>query len=332
VSQTTCEFPDLDTTPDDTDDLLAGIGIDIDAEIETTLSADDAAKAAEAEGLERIREFIASPARTGEPFYLDFETIPDFSRMEAFGLDPLPTLPPVEGLDELLPPDQFLSQTVPEIDAYLGRHNPPGEWIAEVIETEKAGKARKGVFEKIEAHQRRISSIANAETDRIKLMSVTPMMCRICSMAFAVGRDKPRSIYCGDNTLMEKHVLDMAWKLIHRHGPLIGFGVGFFDIPVLLTRSMVLRVHPSKVLDRKRFGSSDVLDLGQELYGGGRNLGLKPTCASLGIEASLPDVDGSQVYEMFKAGRTDEIRAYNESDVDLVQRLHLDRMAGYFCV
>ena len=337
VSQTT-EFPDIETD----DDPLAAFGLDFDTEVAVVqakcddIPAEDRIREATerlTESSNRVAEFLAKPA-TGEPLYLDLETIPDFSRMDAFDLEALPVLPPVDTQEQLLAADQFLSQTVPEIEAWLAKHNPPREWLEITLDLEKSGKARKGVMEKFDAHDRRIASILGAEEKRIKRMSTTPMMCRICSLAWAVGGDNPVSVYAGDDPLLERHLLEMAWKLLSRCKPLVGFGVGGFDTPVLIARSMILGVHPAKMIDRKKYGSLDVLDLCQELYGNGwgEALGLKATCRSLGIEPEMPDTDGSAVYKLFLAGDSEKITAYNRSDVRLVQRLHREKMAGYFCV
>jgi predicted PolB exonuclease-like 3'-5' exonuclease len=92
---------------------------------------------------------------------------------------------------------------------------------------------------------------------------------------------------------------------------------------------MLLGVHPSIVLDRKKYGNSNVVDLMRELYGDSPAMGMKPTCKLMGIEPDAGDCEGSQVYEMFKAGHRDEICKYNESDVVLCQKLRR-KMSGYF--
>ena len=340
MNSPTIDFPDLDTDAGD-DDPLAGLGLDLGEEITAVQQECDGIPTEDriretAERLEqssnRVAEFLAKPVN-GEPLYLDFETIPDFDRAFLFDLEPLPTMPPVDGQDALLPTDQFVSQSIPEIEAWFAKHNPPREWIECVLEAEKQSKKpRKGFLDAVDAHTKRIAGIAGAESDRVKLMSVRPLYCKILCVSFAIGNQKPVSIYAPDR-MMEKHLIEMVWKMLARHSPVIGYGVSFFDIPVLLTRSMILGVHPGKILDRRKYGSKDILDLCKELFGDDRSItqGLKRVCRSLGIEPDAADVDGSHVYDLWKAGKVDEITAYCESDVRLVQRLHREKMAGYFC-
>lgn len=271
------------------------------------------------------RKVSNSGKRSAEPLYFDLETIPDHSREHLFKLD---SLPPETPADQLMEESEFLSQDLATINRWFANHSPPAVWLASVLAVEMGDKKpRKGLIDAV-------SDVTNRTAERIKTMSVNPMYCRICSAAWAVGRDKPVSTYAGDDVLMEKHLLEMLWRLIAKAPQLIGYGISFFDIPVILTRSMILKVQPTKIIDRRKYGSKDIFDLCEQLfnYNTPKGMGLGVVCKSLGIESAVPDVDGSQVYEMFKANRVDEIRAYNEDDVMLTQRLHRERMAGYFCV
>lgn len=319
----TCELPELDTSTDD--DPLAGIGIDVEAAVAAINPPADT-------GLNRISEFLEKPARDGEPLFLDFETIPDFHRMDLFELEPLPTMPPIDGPDALMPVDQFVSQAVPEIASWLSKHNPPKEWIDSIRAAEQSTKKpRKGFYDALDDHTKRLGSIASAEADRVKMLSVNPLYCSICCVSFAVGQSDPVSIYAGSERMMEKHLVEMVWRMLARHTPIIGYGLSFFDIPVLLARSMILNVHPTRNLDRRKYGSRDIVDLCKSIFEDGRAFGLGKVCKSLGIQSTLPDVDGSHVYDMYKAGQVGMIRAYCEDDVRLAQQLH-KRVSGYFCV
>lgn len=328
----TTEFPDIET-----DDPLAHLGIDVDAEIavahrECDAQVDQMDKAVieqNEEGIARINEWLQAP-KSGEALYIDLETIPDFHRMFRFGLDPLPSMPPTDGPEALLPAEQFCSQNVPDIERWLAKHNPPTEWVAEVIAYEKGAKKRKGFFDAIDDHKKRIASIASAEADRVKMLSVNPLYCGICCIGFAVGNQSPMSLYCGNDALLERSHLNMLWRLMARHNPIYGYGVSFFDIPVIKARSMILGVKPTRTIDNRKYGSNDVVDLCRSLFEDHKSFGLGKVCQALGIDSSLPDVDGSHVYDMWKAGDVNGIRRYCEDDVLLVQRLHREKMAGYF--
>lgn len=322
----TSEFPDFQTD----DDPLAGLSIDLPSEITAVQERADSGEEIAAT-TNRISKFLEQPAREGEPLYLDFETLPDFDRMYLFDLEPLPKMPEVDGPEMLMGAEEFISQAIPEISAWLAKHNPPADWVAGIRAAEQASKKpRKGLFDALDDHAKRIASIASAEADRVKMLSVNPLYCRICCVSFAVGDSAPVSIYAPDR-MMEKHLIEQVWRMLGRHTPVIGYGLSFFDIPVLLARSMILGVHPTRLLDRRKYGSRDILDLCKSLFEDQRAFGLGKVCKSLGILSALPDVDGSHVYEMWKAGNVQGIRDYCEDDVKLTQKLHKS-LAGYFCV
>lgn len=321
----TSDFPDFQTD----DDPLAGLSIDLPSEITAVQERADSGEEIAAT-TNRISKFLEQPSQ-GEPLYLDLETLPDFDRMYLFDLEPLPKMPEVDGPESLMGAEEFISQAIPEISAWLAKHNPPTDWVAGIRAAEQASKKpRKGLFDALDDHAKRIASIASAEADRVKMLSVNPLYCRICCVSFAVGDSAPVSIYAPDR-MMEKHLIEQVWRMLGRHTPVIGYGLSFFDIPVLLARSMILGVHPTRLLDRRKYGSRDILDLCKSLFEDQRAFGLGKVCKSLGILSALPDVDGSHVYEMWKAGNVQGIRDYCEDDVKLTQKLHKS-LAGYFCV
>ena len=339
----TTDFPDFETE----DDPLAAFSLDLPAEITAVQERADGVDSLKSEmasrgyavhdltpemaaTTNRISQFLEKPSQ-GEPLYLDFETLPDFDRMYLFDLEPLPKMPEVDGPDALMGAEEFISQAIPEVAGWLAKHNPPADWVAGIRAAEQSSKKpRKGLFDALDDHTKRIASIASAEADRVKMLSVNPLYCRICCVSFAVGDSAPVSIYAPDR-MMEKHLVEQVWRMLGRHTPVIGYGLSFFDIPVLLARSMILGVHPTRFLDRRKYGSRDILDLCKSLFEDQRAFGLGKVCKSLGILSALPDVDGSHVYEMWKAGNVQGIRDYCEDDVKLTQKLHKS-LAGYFCV
>ena len=321
----TSDFPDFETE----DDPLAAFSLDLPAEITAVQERADSGEEIAAT-TNRISQFLEKPSQ-GEPLYLDFETLPDFDRMYLFDLEPLPKMPEVDGPELLMGAEEFISQASPEVERWLAKHNPPIDWVARIRAAEQASKKpRKGLFDALDDHTKRIASIASAEADRVKMLSVNPLYCRICCVSFAVGDSAPVSIYAPDR-MMEKHLVEQVWRMLGRHTPVIGYGLSFFDIPVLLARSMILGVHPTRFLDRRKYGSRDILDLCKSLFEDQRAFGLGKACKSLGILSALPDVDGSHVYEMWKAGNAQGIRDYCEDDVKLTQKLH-KQLAGFFCV
>lgn len=320
LNQTT--FEDFDTGEANP---LAGLNFDELVEVPAIVATADSIEATKSNQAETLPTKRANKRHKTEPLYLDFETIPDHSREDLFGLDPLPPETPES---ELLTAEEFLSQDLKTINDWLERKSPPAKWIEAIRNHEKASKKpRKGLFDALNLKQSELS-------DRIKAMSTNPMFCRICSAAWANGGEKPLSTYAGDDSMMERHLVELIWEQIARATHVVGYGVVFFDVPVLLARSMILGVHPARILDRRKYGSSDIVDLGELLfnYSIPKGMGLGRVCKALGIQSALPEVDGSHVYEMFKRGNVKGITDYNEDDVMLTQKLHREKMSGYFCV
>ena len=45
-------------------------------------------------------------------------------------------------------------------------------------------------------------------------------------------------------------------------------------------------------------------------------------CKALGIKGKPDDIDGSKVWDFYKAGKIDEIEDYNRDDVDKVRQIY----------
>ncbi len=274
---------------------------------------------------------------SGECLYFDLETAPDWEREPLFGLPPLTTEAAETPADELMEPASFITSTLAECGKYLSSKIPPAEWLDAVVAVENARDKgpREGMLKLIKERRDAKDAVADARDSRIKLLSVTPLYCRIVAIGFQAGYSSgpPEAILCR-NVDEEKAGLERLWAAIEKHSPVVGFNIRGFDVPVILARSIILGITPPKVLNRSRYNSRDILDLMTEIHGDRcpAGFGLKPTCRMLGIDPEAAEVDGSCVNDMVEAGQWDDIAAYVRSDVRLVQRLHRDRLAGVFCV
>ncbi len=275
------------------------------------------------------------PGRRREDcLYLDFETIPDESRMHLFDLPPVEEVPPLTPDSQLLSSDEFRSYGISEAALWISKKNPPPYWYEAVERDEKeSAKPRKGMLQLLEDHKSKIASIADAKNERIKLLSVTPLYCRIVAIGWAIGNGPPLSVVI-DDPADEAKALNHLWLQIQAAKPIVGYGILGFDIPVLLARSMILGVKPTRVLDRRKYSSSDILDLYSSLYDGGysKGFGLKPTCRMLGMQIPADDCNGGKVYDLYQQGDFEAIGNYVRSDVQITQNLHRLKLAGYFCI
>ena len=271
---------------------------------------------------------------TGDCLYSDIETIPDFDRLDLFDLPPLPTVGEFTPDADLMGVEEFLSSDIKSMKDTLAAKNPPPAWVDKIEAAERdAKKPRKGVFDLLNEKRANWSSAADAERARNKELSLNPLYCRIVSIGYAVGDDEPVCMI--DKTGKdEARILEAFWKLFARFSPVIGFNFRGFDMPVLLCRSIILDVSPPRIVDRRKYGSRDIVDLMIELWGDRAPTGfnMKRTAKLLGIDVPPDHGDGSQVYPLWQARDFGGIARYQRDDVRIIQQLHRNKLAGRFCV
>lgn len=294
-----------------------------------------------------------------KPLYLDLETIPDESRRNLFDLPSLPEIvqPAPETADaDMMPAEQWVTQDVAAARQSLNGKNPSLEWIAAARAAETAkekGGSRKGIYELldklIEAKNIAATSAAarqQAEEDQRKTMSVTPEFCQIVAMGWAVGDDPAMSMVVGQpvaeatpdevaagtaRLVTERMIVERFWFLAAIHGPIVGYNVSGFDLPVLFIRSIILDVDSSKKIDRNDWGAdvNDVNDLMKKRFPFGPAKKLKHLAALLGISIPAEGVDGSQVAALAKSDPI-KLGEYVRSDVEITRAL-AKKFEGRFC-
>ncbi len=273
-----------------------------------------------------------SPSRGGKDvLYFDIETAPDWSRFDSFGLEK-PDVAENETPDLMMPAAaEAVSLTVDKLKELIARQNPTVEWLDHVAAEEAKGKGRKGILDVVKAAKEAKDKYGQF----IKKLSVNPMYCRVVALGHAMGSDDPAGMICISEE-SEKIALERFWCAAKAADLICGFNIRGFDLRVILVRSMIHGISPSIEIDLRKYGSSNVLDLMGVLYDWdiSRTIGLKQTCELLGIPVGN-DCDGSQVNDLVE-NPTDEnlskLVDYCRNDVKLVQRLHRERLAGYFCV
>ena len=127
----------------------------------------------------------------------------------------------------------------------------------------------------------------------------------------------------------EGRVIQQFFNMIERHAPqLVSWNGGGFDLPVLHYRGLRHGVVASKYWDmgeedreyrynnyisRYHLRHLDLMDL-LALYQGRANAPLDAMARLCGFPGKL-GMDGSQVFDAYRQGRSDEIRRYCETDV-----------------
>lgn len=273
----------------------------------------------------------SSAAATAGELYFDIETVPDYSRLELFGLEPIPEPAKVTPREQCPPCAELLADSIPAIKMCLAKLNPADEYLdllADVERDGRAGKNRAGVIDAIAAAKLAKNAYADAIEKRRKLLSVTPEYCRVAALGWAVGNAEPE-VLLAVKAEEERALLEKFWELVRECRPLVGFNCAAFDLPTIFVRSAILGVPSSRKLDLKPWGG-DVLDLMAVRYQPRSTpMGLKELCRLYGIGLNVEDVDGSQVEVLMQENPT-MVAEYCKSDVAATRALH-SFMCGYFC-
>jgi len=298
-----------------------------------------------------VRSYARPSARRSgqQPLYFDLETVPDYSRLESFGLEPLPPIPDEDPISKMPDPAKVVLGTVDEIKKTLERFAcPPGPWLDQVAAAEQQAKdkPRAGVFDCIEKARGKRQSVVGQHDERRKLLATTPEFCSIAAMGWAIGDGPVNSAVVGEKysgnpasgVVTERAILEQFWSLIAHYdnvgcSPLICFNGLSFDLPVMFVRSALLGVPSSKMLDLKPWGR-DVVDLYAIRFpkpgasGDGKPRKLKALAPLYGIEVPAGDVDGGDVERLMREC-PDKVGEYVRSDITITRAWHKS-LAGYF--
>jgi 3'-5' exonuclease len=148
----------------------------------------------------------------------------------------------------------------------------------------------------------------------------------IISIAFAVDDDPVlcvhRGIYSAETEMLEAAKDAILTTLCGRAPWFIGHNIGGFDLKFLFQRFVINRVDPQ--IDFKHWGrhGSQYYDTMQAWAGYGNRISQDNLCKALGIEGKPDDIDGSKVWDFYKAGKIEEIAKYNADDVEKVRKIY----------
>lgn len=173
-----------------------------------------------------------------------------------------------------------------------------------------------------------------------------PHLQRVVAIAVALrhGDDGFRVWSIGDEQSSEGELVQRFFDGIEKYRPLlVSWNGGGFDLPVLHYRGLLHGcVAPrywdtghfdrdakwDNYLGRYQFRHTDLMDV-LALYSGRNNAPLHEIALLLGLPGKL-GMDGSKVFEAYRAGRLRDIRAYCETDVlnTYLVYLRFERMRG----
>lgn len=218
--------------------------------------------------------------------FIDIETCPDHSRLYLFDLpQPPETLPA---------PADLLANTLPVIESFLKQYGPclSGPFLDSLEAAEsRAAKPRSSVTQYVSVAR---EAVARQRTD----LSITPEFCRVVALGWAEGDSDPEATVIGPAD-DERSILQGFWSLVSYQKPtVIGFNILDFDLRVLMIRSALLGVKPSRLFDLKPWGR-DCIDLVN--YPRLKARGLFPDAPTTTLRLELSIATGVGMYGWFTA-------------------------------
>ncbi|KKP79948.1 MAG: hypothetical protein A2271_02780 [Candidatus Moranbacteria bacterium RIFOXYA12_FULL_35_19] len=156
---------------------------------------------------------------------------------------------------------------------------------------------------------------------------------RILCIAYAID-DQSVEVLNGDGD--EVGMLRKFWEIVDsismpsRNPQWPDYGVQFighnvmdFDLRFIYQRSIVNKVKPAYELNFARYRNYPIYDTMKEwVKWANANVGLESLALALGIPTPKDGIDGSQVYDFWKAGKTQEICEYCKRDVDCTREVY----------
>lgn len=124
----------------------------------------------------------------------------------------------------------------------------------------------------------------------------------------------------------EKEVLEKFWRAISYANKFVTFNGRGFDCPVLLMRSAIKKVKPSKNLMPYRYNTDFHVDLLEQMtfYNAYRKFNLDFYCKAFGIKSPKSGgVTGHDVKTLFQSGEYKKIAKYCAGDLWATRELYL---------
>lgn len=147
----------------------------------------------------------------------------------------------------------------------------------------------------------------------------------ICSIAWKVEGGNMMSVSRG--AFSEVEIIKAFFGGVHsecngRPPFFIGQYVAGFDLKFLWHRAVILGVKPLFSLPFDGRHDKDFYCTQQAWAGFNGRMSQDNLCKALGIEGKPDDIDGSKVYDFYKAGNIQRIEEYNRYDVEAVEQIY----------
>lgn len=158
---------------------------------------------------------------------------------------------------------------------------------------------------------------------------------RVLCIAYAVNNEPTRVICNPDN---EKKTIEDFWFVANQIDLFVGHNIMEFDLKFILQRSIILGVKPTwnrfeelgkkpwempRMLSFARYKNLPIFDTMFEWSNWGNpKAGLEHLALALGIPTPKEGIDGSEVWNFYKAGKVKEICDYCMRDVETTRAVY----------
>lgn len=146
---------------------------------------------------------------------------------------------------------------------------------------------------------------------------------RICCIGYIKEDGKiSKDVLCGE----EKEVLKKFWEIARDVDLFIGHNIWSFDLPFIFKRSIILGVKPRFDISFARYRNQPIFDtmVVWDLWNmeRGKQVSLNALAHAFGFPTSKDEMDGSQVWSYFQAGKVEDICKYCMKDVELTRKVY----------
>ena len=147
---------------------------------------------------------------------------------------------------------------------------------------------------------------------------------QICSLAFAIEDGEIYSFTDknGERELLAEFFATLGSLLNGEKPFFIGHYVAAFDLRFIFHRAVILGIKPSVELPFNGRHKQHYFDNMIAWCGYKDKISQDNLCKALGIEGKPNDIDGSKVWDFYKAGRINDIENYNRDDIDKARQIY----------
>lgn len=149
----------------------------------------------------------------------------------------------------------------------------------------------------------------------------------ICCIAWALEDAEPEAVFAYPGKHSEAEILTIFFDVVRkdlggRPPYFIGHFVSGFDLRFLYQRAVINKVKPGFNIGHLGRHDKDYYDTMIAWAGYKDSISQKNLCKALGIYVDETELEGSQVWDAYKAGEFDRIRDHALSDVRKVQEVY----------